>query len=214
MVWGIAMLHGTVELILFLLQLNPKFLLFCTAFFFLTEVEMIFWIFADFLNCGFTKASKIWFSFLLLRMVISTAYIPSPPCSVRNICVLDDFIGSETIIRAFCLVWGFTSVLLASSSFLDLTCNFKIPCCTTMLAEVSARIWGGVRLQQCLPIPTAEAVQPTEPEQIWAFQGNTEGAQTQNKGLHSQCWCRGDQAWVGWVWPSLWGLQCFLFFLK
>lgn len=57
-----------------------------------------------------------------------------------------------------------------------------------MLAEVSARIWGGVRLQQCLPLPTAEAVQAAEPEaaQIWAFQGNTGGAQTQNEGLHSQ----------------------------
>lgn len=51
-----------------------------------------------------------------------------------------------------------------------------------MLAEVSAGIWGGVRLQQCLTAPTAEAVQPSEPEaaHIWAFQGNIGGAQTQN----------------------------------
>lgn len=78
-----------------------------------------------FLNCGFPKASKIWFSFLLMKMVISAACIYSPPCSIRSICVLDDFIGSETIIRAFCLVWGFTSVLVASSSFCDLICVLK-----------------------------------------------------------------------------------------
>lgn len=78
-----------------------------------------------FLNGGFPKASKIWFSFLLMRMVISTACIHSPPCSIRSICVLDDFIGSETIITAFCLMWGFTSVLVASSSFHDLICILK-----------------------------------------------------------------------------------------
>lgn len=78
-----------------------------------------------FLNCVFPKASKIWFSFLLMRLVISTACIRSPPCSIRSICVLDDFIGSEAIIRGFCLVWGFTSVLVASSSFWDLICILK-----------------------------------------------------------------------------------------
>lgn len=126
MVWRIAMLHGTVELILLLLQLNPKCLLFCTAFFFfLTEVELIFWIYADF--------SKLWVSKSFQNLVLFPAYedgnkycsIHSAPCSVRNIFVLGDFIGSGTVIRAFCLVWGFTSVLVASSSFYDLICILK-----------------------------------------------------------------------------------------
>lgn len=43
----------------------------------------------------------------------------------RNICVLDDFIGSETIIRAFCLVWSFILVLVASSNFDDLVYILK-----------------------------------------------------------------------------------------
>lgn len=60
-----------------------------------------------------------------MRMVVSTACILSPPCSVRNICVLDDFIGSGTIIRVFCLVWGFTSVFVASSNFYNLICVLK-----------------------------------------------------------------------------------------
>lgn len=43
----------------------------------------------------------------------------------RNICVLDDFIGSETIIRAFCLVWSFILVSVASSNFYDLVYILK-----------------------------------------------------------------------------------------
>lgn len=60
------MLHGTVELILLLLQLNPKCLLFCTAFFFLTEVDLILWTYADF--------SKLWVSKSLENLVFFPPY--------------------------------------------------------------------------------------------------------------------------------------------
>lgn len=94
--------HCGINIIAF--TIKPKVLIILYCLFFLTEVELILWIYADFSKLWVSKSFENLFSFLLMRMVVSTACILSPPCSVRNICVLDDFTGSGTIIRVFCLV--------------------------------------------------------------------------------------------------------------
>lgn len=114
--------HCGINTIAFTIKSKVLIILYCL---FLTKVELIFWFYADF--------SKLWVSKSFQNLLFFPPYedgnkhcsIPSPPCSVRNICVLDDFIGSDSIIRAFCLVRGFTSVLVASSSFYDLICILK-----------------------------------------------------------------------------------------
>lgn len=95
--------HCGINTIAFAIKSKVLIILYC-LFFFLTEVELIFWIYADF--------SKLWVSKSFQNLVLFPAYedgnkycsIHSAPCSVRNIFVLGDFIGSGTVIRAFCLV--------------------------------------------------------------------------------------------------------------